>query len=332
MYFNAMRGCGHFTCWRLLTGLIFTFLMFSVTVLAEVQVGSTERQLIEEWGEPPAQLNRGEYTLMRYSNGTKVWVRNGRVERIVGLPPENSAEVPQTAPTPSGGTVRRYHEDAPIQTPRPAAPVVAQPPVQVQPSEPDEAPAPSVTVIPAPAEAPPPAEKAPAEHLSYSSEGGLGKPDVPQPQTAPEEDSPNPFEGALRDLSDANPQAQDFLEQLRGPQPYVDPRTNDGSDGGPIIDWSEDADDQFAAQNTSTQGFFFHLVLWIYWIASFVLGVWMLYTAFKVGMGWGMLVLLLPFSYILFLIMHWSDAKKPFLYSLACNGIFLPLLAVLALL
>jgi hypothetical protein len=43
-------------------------------------------------------------------------------------------------------------------------------------------------------------------------------------------------------------------------------------------------------------------------------GIWFLVSAFRVGPMWGIAVLFIPFANFFFLIQHWYDAKRPFLY------------------
>ena len=51
-------------------------------------------------------------------------------------------------------------------------------------------------------------------------------------------------------------------------------------------------------------------------ILSFVGGIWLLIAAFQTSVWWGLGSLLLPFVSLIFVIMHWQVAKKPFLISL----------------
>jgi len=52
-------------------------------------------------------------------------------------------------------------------------------------------------------------------------------------------------------------------------------------------------------------------------ILSAVGGIWLLVVAFKESVWWGLGSLLLPFVGLIFAIMHWQVAKRPFLISLA---------------
>jgi len=48
-------------------------------------------------------------------------------------------------------------------------------------------------------------------------------------------------------------------------------------------------------------------------------GIWLLITAFQESVGWGVACLLLPIVGLIFVFLHWEDAKKPFLISVAGN-------------
>ena len=50
-------------------------------------------------------------------------------------------------------------------------------------------------------------------------------------------------------------------------------------------------------------------------ILSIVGGIWLLVVAFQTSVWWGLGSLLLPFVSLIFVIMHWQVAKKPFLIS-----------------
>lgn len=50
-------------------------------------------------------------------------------------------------------------------------------------------------------------------------------------------------------------------------------------------------------------------------IAAFT-SIWFLVVAFKTSVLWGLGCLFVPFVSLIFLIMHWDDAKRPFLWSL----------------
>ena len=46
-------------------------------------------------------------------------------------------------------------------------------------------------------------------------------------------------------------------------------------------------------------------------------GIWLVIRAFGVGVGWGLACLFLPFASLVFICVHWDQAAKPFLFSLA---------------
>ena len=52
-------------------------------------------------------------------------------------------------------------------------------------------------------------------------------------------------------------------------------------------------------------------------IISLVGGIWLLVVAFKESVWWGLGSFFLPFVSLIFVVMHWQVAKKPFLISLA---------------
>lgn len=47
----------------------------------------------------------------------------------------------------------------------------------------------------------------------------------------------------------------------------------------------------------------------------------MLIAAFHEGIGWGLGCLLLPIVTLIFTVVHWDEAKKPFLTKLAGAGL-----------
>lgn len=47
-----------------------------------------------------------------------------------------------------------------------------------------------------------------------------------------------------------------------------------------------------------------------------VSGIWLLVVAFQTSVLWGLLSLLVPFASLVFVIIHWQVAKKPFLWQL----------------
>lgn len=50
-----------------------------------------------------------------------------------------------------------------------------------------------------------------------------------------------------------------------------------------------------------------------------VASIWLLVEAFKVHILWGLGSIFVPFVSIVFVVMHWGKAKKPFLISLAAG-------------
>ena len=52
-------------------------------------------------------------------------------------------------------------------------------------------------------------------------------------------------------------------------------------------------------------------------IAALVGGIWFLIVAFQENILWGLGCLFIPFVALVFLIMHWDKAGKPFLIELA---------------
>lgn len=51
-------------------------------------------------------------------------------------------------------------------------------------------------------------------------------------------------------------------------------------------------------------------------LLSIVTGIWLLVLAFQESPLWGVLCLLLNPAMLVFVIMHWQETKKPFLWSL----------------
>jgi len=58
-------------------------------------------------------------------------------------------------------------------------------------------------------------------------------------------------------------------------------------------------------------------LIYIGGLISFIGGIWLLVVAFKTSVWWGLGTLLLGPVGLVFVILHWQDAKKPFLVSLA---------------
>lgn len=51
-------------------------------------------------------------------------------------------------------------------------------------------------------------------------------------------------------------------------------------------------------------------------IISIVFGLQLLFVAFRTSVLWGLGYLFVPFVSLIFVIVHWDDAKKPFLRGL----------------
>ena len=51
-------------------------------------------------------------------------------------------------------------------------------------------------------------------------------------------------------------------------------------------------------------------------LIALVYGIILLIKAFQVSIWWGLAYLLIPFAALVFIIVHWDVAKKPFLMSL----------------
>ena len=55
-------------------------------------------------------------------------------------------------------------------------------------------------------------------------------------------------------------------------------------------------------------------------------GIWLLVESFKAGVLWGLCYVFLPPAQLVFIILHWENAARPFCYYL--SGVGLILLAV----
>jgi hypothetical protein len=69
-------------------------------------------------------------------------------------------------------------------------------------------------------------------------------------------------------------------------------------------------------------------VFYIGMLISVVTGIWLLVVAFKESIWWGLGSFFIPLVGLIFVIMHWQVAKKPFLWSLL--GIVLIVVAAMA--
>ena len=59
------------------------------------------------------------------------------------------------------------------------------------------------------------------------------------------------------------------------------------------------------------------ILLYLGALLMIVGGIWLLVVAFKKSVWWGLGSLLIPFVSLIFVIMNWQVAKKPFLIQLA---------------
>jgi len=59
------------------------------------------------------------------------------------------------------------------------------------------------------------------------------------------------------------------------------------------------------------------ILLYLGYLLSIVGWIWLLVVAFKKSVWWGLGSLLIPFVSLIFAIMNWQVAKKPFLIQLA---------------
>jgi hypothetical protein len=51
-------------------------------------------------------------------------------------------------------------------------------------------------------------------------------------------------------------------------------------------------------------------------LGSFAAGIWLVVRSFRVHIGWGFACLFLPLAQVVFVIKHWKEGGKPFLFSL----------------
>ena len=65
-------------------------------------------------------------------------------------------------------------------------------------------------------------------------------------------------------------------------------------------------------------------------ILALIGGLWFLVAAFKESVLWGLAVFFLPFVGLIFLILHWDKAAKPFLVELLGAGLFIAGMVMLA--
>lgn len=58
-------------------------------------------------------------------------------------------------------------------------------------------------------------------------------------------------------------------------------------------------------------------------IVALVFGIMILIQAFKTSLLWGLAYIFIPFASLVYIVKHWEDTKKPFLYSLASLPLFI---------
>ena len=57
-------------------------------------------------------------------------------------------------------------------------------------------------------------------------------------------------------------------------------------------------------------------------LGTLVFGIWLLVTAFQKSIVWGLAYMFLPFASLVYVVMNWDRASKPFLMGLAASGVF----------
>jgi hypothetical protein len=73
----------------------------------------------------------------------------------------------------------------------------------------------------------------------------------------------------------------------------------------------------------------FSFLMFVLSAVSLATFIWLVVVAFKNHVGWGLAVLFIPFAAIVFAIMNWDEAKKPFLGYLASTvGFFVVFIAM----
>ncbi len=61
-----------------------------------------------------------------------------------------------------------------------------------------------------------------------------------------------------------------------------------------------------------------YILMGIGFIIAIVYGIIILIKAFQTSIWWGIASLVIPFAALVFVVMHWDKAGKPFLMSLLC--------------
>lgn len=69
--------------------------------------------------------------------------------------------------------------------------------------------------------------------------------------------------------------------------------------------------------------------MWLGLVLLVIGGIWFIIAAFREGILWGLGVLFIPFVSLIFLVLGWPEAKRPFFLQLAGLGFIL--VAALAL-
>lgn len=64
------------------------------------------------------------------------------------------------------------------------------------------------------------------------------------------------------------------------------------------------------------------IVVMVMTLLSAAVGIWQLIVAFRVSLGWGLIVMFVPCGALVFVLKHWELAKKPFLAQLGLAFVF----------
>jgi hypothetical protein len=94
---------------------LIAFLLWLVTPLAAVEVGTARVNVLQELGPPAAALKRGDTETLSYKDGTKVVLKNGRVVEFTGpKTAEPAAVAPAAQGKPAAGEPAEEPEDPPL--------------------------------------------------------------------------------------------------------------------------------------------------------------------------------------------------------------------------
>ncbi len=63
--------------------------------------------------------------------------------------------------------------------------------------------------------------------------------------------------------------------------------------------------------------------MWLGLVLLVIGGIWFVIAAFREGILWGLGVLFVPFVSLIFLVLGWPEAKRPFFLQLAGLGVIL---------